>query len=60
MLQSLKLQGTIMTRTGQESLLINKYKPTPNVQGSSIPLNLFWFVDCFCKQIIVLRCLFLS
>ena len=24
-----------------ESLLINKYKPTLNVQGSSIPLNLF-------------------
>ena len=24
-----------------ESLLINKYRPNPNVQGSSIPLNLF-------------------
>ena len=24
-----------------ENLLINKYKPTLNVQGSSIPLNLF-------------------
>ena len=24
-----------------ESLLINKYKPNLNVQGSSIPLNLF-------------------
>ena len=30
-----------------ESLFINKYRPNLNVQGSSIPLSLFWIVHVF-------------